>query len=381
MTTQLLTHSRQDCFKTCRKKHHFAYELGIRSKLDGRALRMGSAYHSGIEALGKGGALVDAVNTVRAHYDACPEGFDLYDWQIECETVERLICGYEWRWRNDLSKDVAAEMAFELPLLNPETGAASKVFALAGKIDGIVETADGRLGVKECKLLSDELGEGSDLWPRLRIDHQISLYVIAARRLGFAVDHVLYDVSRKPTISPTPVPLFDGDGLKIVLDAQGARVRNASVKPKKSCELCKGTGLDGDLPDLNQPCPCTFGAWRQTADKEKGYVLQTRPMTVAEWGDKLNEDIAARPDFYYARREIPRLDQDLAEYEAELWEIQKTIRDAQNKSRHFRTANKNTCAYCPYFDACTSGWKEGDALPENLIQVVDIHPELERTPA
>lgn len=369
---QLLTHSRQDCFKVCRKRHQFAYELGIRSRLDGKALRMGSAYHAGIESLGKGGSLSDAVESVRAHYGNAPDGFDLYDWLIECETVVRLICGYEWRWRSDAIKNIAAEQAFELPLLNPETNKPSTVFNLAGKIDGIVELPDGRLAVKECKLLGDDIGMDSELWRRLRIDHQISLYVLAARRLGYPVDCVLYDVSRKPTIGPTLLPMLDEEGLKIVRDRDGNRVRNAPTKPKNSCELCQGKGEKGE-------CVCSLGSWRQTADKEKGYELDARLMTVEEWGDKLNNDIAARPEFYYARHEVPRLDQDLAEYESELWDIQQTIREAQRNERWYRTSNKNTCGFCSFFDLCTSGFDAiRDVLPEHFIKVTDLHPELER---
>lgn len=346
--SELLTHSRLDCFKTCRKKHQYAYELGIRSVVDAKALRMGSAYHAGIEQLGKGLGLEEAVNAARGHYERQPDFMPDYEWSIECETVVRLLCGYEWRWSHDPIRNVATEQSFELPLRNPETGKTTPLFKLAGKIDGIVELQESnRLAVKESKLLGDDIGVESDLWRRLRIDHQISMYVLAARRLGYAVDCVYYDVTRKPTIGATAVPLIDELGTKIVLDANGERVKTDR------------------------------GLWRQTGDKEKGYVLQTRPMTVDEWGEKLNEDIAARPDFYYARREIARLDQDLNEYETEIWQIKDAVRDAQKKGHHFKTANKNTCQFCNFFSMCTSGWKEGDPLPEGLQYVGNKHPELQ----
>jgi hypothetical protein len=166
--------------------------------------------------------------------------------------------------------------------------------------------------------------------------------------LGHPVDCVYYDVTRKPTIGPTAIPLLDELGTKIVLDAAGERVKTER------------------------------GMWRQTGDKDKGYTLQTRQMTVDEWGEKLNEDIAARPDFYYARREIARLDQDLAEYEEEIWQIKDTIRQAQKSGHWFKTANKQTCSFCNAFNLCTSGWKQGDPLPEGLQFVKDTHPELER---
>lgn len=345
---ELLTHSRQDCFKTCRKRHHFAYELGLRRIDDAKALRMGGAFHEGIERLGKGSDLATACQAVRDKYGPCPVMLDSYEWAIEIETVLRLVCAYQWKWEAGQIEHIAVELQFELPLINPDTGKKTPNWNLAGKIDAIIRMEDGRLAVKESKLLGDDISVESDLWRRLRIDHQISLYMLAARGLGYAVDTVLYDVTRKPTIGPSAVPVLDELGAKIVLNASGQRV----MTEKKQ--------------------------WRQTGDKERGYVLQTRPMTVDEWGDKLTADISERPNFYFARVEVARLDQDLDEYKAELWDIQQTIREAQKKNRWYRTVNKQTCSYCPYFQICANAREIGTVAPEGFEFVYDRHPELGR---
>jgi hypothetical protein len=375
-----LTHSRMQSFKTCRRRSFYAYEHGIRSVLDGRALRMGSAFHTGVEALTKtGGDLATAVQDVRTYYQNSPEEFDDYAWAIERETVIRLICGYQWRWSVDDITYEAVELPFELPLRNPETNRTTKDFKLAGKIDAIIRFADGRLAVKETKLLGDPIDAESNLWRRLRIDEQISLYVVAARKLGYPVESVYYDVARKPTIQPNPIPIVDADGLKIVCDAHGNRIRNAPLKAKKSCEQCKGAGVVSE--DFG-PCPCTYGKWRQTASTDDGYALHTRLMTPDEFGERLNNDIAERPDFYYHRREVARLDKDLTEFEQEIWEIKDTLRDAQKKNRWYRTANRNTCDYCPVFDLCTVNFDPTkDHLPERFVQLSDPHPELKKEPA
>lgn len=343
---ELLTHSRQDAFKSCRRKHWYSYELGVRKVVDAKALRMGSAHHDAIEMLANGQPLETAVEAIRACYADKPEAFDQWEWDIERETLERLACAYQWRWQNDGLTYLAAEQKFRVPLVNPATGAKSKLFELGGMIDGIIQLQDSRLGVKESKLLGDDIEPDADLWRRMRIDHQVSLYVYAARQLGYAVDAVLYDVTRKPTIKPTAVPVIDNLGIKIVLDKHGQRVKTAR------------------------------GMWRQTGDTSEGYVLQTRPMTTDEWGDKLTNDIVARPDYYFARVEVPRLDQDVREYQEELWEIQKTLRQAQLNSQWFRTVNKNTCDFCSYFGICTGGWRKGDSLPEGFELVENVHPEL-----
>jgi hypothetical protein len=343
---ELLTHSRQDCFKTCRKKHYFAYELGIRKTAVSKALRIGINGHAALEVMGRGEPIQSAMETIATAYRFQPEYVAVDEWNYECETLRQLINGYVWRWGN--VKHIATEQSFRLPLINPATGAASRTFELAGKIDGIIELEDGRLAVLEHKFISESLDSGSDLWTRLTIDHQITLYLMAARQLGYAVDTVIYDVVRKPTIKPNPVPFLDADGLKIVYTENGERVFNANGKP------------------------------RQTASTNNGYILQNIPMTVEDWGTKLNTDIGERPEFYYARQEIPRLDGDIEDYQHELWEIAHTIRDARNGNRHYRTANKDTCSWCAYYGLCTSKYDPStDSLPEGFEIVINRHPELE----
>jgi hypothetical protein len=345
---ELITHSRQAAFKQCRRRHYFSYELGLRRIDDARALRMGSAFHDGVEQLGNGKSLDDACAAVRTRYGRCPVLSDPHDWACELETVLRMVCAYQWRWQGDSLAYVAVELPFEIPLVNPETGKPSKWCKLGGKIDAIVRLEDDRLAVKESKLLGDDIGTDSELWRRMRLDHQITLYIHAARELGYPVETVLYDVARKPTIKPTDVPVLDELGAKIVLSEAGVRIKTER------------------------------GQWRQTGDKEKGWTLQARRMTPEEWGDKLSADIGERPDYYFSRVEVARLDQDVDEYRRELWDIQQLIRDAQNNNRHYRTVDKQTCPFCPYFDICASFRDVSKVAPDGFEFVYDRHPELGR---
>lgn len=389
MEKQLITHSRASCFKACRRQHWYSYELGMRRVDDAKALRMGQAFHAGVEQLSKrkdhvlltpktcrcnkngscpvcdhelavcsvckGGEsdLSAACNlrlacaAVRTVYSRRPDKIDEWTWEVELETILRLVCGYQWRWHNDGFKILATERPFRLPLVNPATNAASLLFDLAGKIDGIVQLEDGRLAVKETKTTGEDISDESDYWRTLRIDQQISLYLKAARRLGYDVSTVLYDVCRKPAIAPEAVPILDANGMKIVLGPDGERVKNT-------------TGAKG---------------WRQSADKEKGYVMQTRIMTPAEWGQKLSADIAERPQFYFARKEIPRLDADINEAEEEIWQIQQTLRETQRTGKHYRTVSRN-CKFCAYFEPCTTGQDVSVEAPQGFTFVTDPHPEL-----
>jgi len=343
-----LTHSRQDCFKICRKKHYYAYELGIRKTSVAKALRFGTNGHAGLEILGCGGSLADAMAAIHLAYRRRPDNVDQLEWKYEEETLRQLINGYYWRWGEDACQHIATEQTFRMPLHNPQTDKASRTFELAGKIDGIIRLEDGRLAVLEHKFLGESLDSGSDLWKRLLIDHQVTLYLMAARNLGYDVDTVIYDVIRKPTIKPTEVAELDSDGIKVVVDAAGNRVLNQNGTP------------------------------RQTASTKDGYTLLSRPMTVEEWGQKLNADIGERPEYYYVRREIPRLEGDIRDYTEELWDIAHAMRDARNHNRWYRTANKNTCSWCSYYGLCTTHFDPSSSeLPDGFEITKNLHPELE----
>lgn len=344
---ELLTHSRQDCFKVCRKKHYYAYELGIRKINAAKALRIGTNGHAALETLGCGGSINDAMDVLDLAYSTpSDDSLSLDEWNYEHETLRQLIAGYVWRWPN--VTHVATEQSFCLPLVNPATGKKSRTFELGGKIDGIIKLEDGRLAVLEHKFLGESLDSDSDIWKRLLIDHQVTLYLMAARQLGYDVDTVIYDVIRKPTIKPTEIPILDDDGIKVVLDRSGNRVLNKNGKP------------------------------RQTASTKDGFCLQSRSMNCAEWGQKLNEDIGTRPEYYYARQEVPRLDGDIEEYCHELWDIAHAMRDAASNNRSYRTANKNTCSWCSYYGLCTTKFDTTSGeLPEGFEVVKNLHPELE----
>lgn len=348
----LLTHSRMACAKRCLREHFFKYELGVRRAREATALRFGAAFHESLDRLAKGETIEAVVRSIHGVYSVCPPWVttddDAYDWAIEGEVLTRLVCGYQWRWQNEHVEIVSSEQAFDLPLINPETGHASTVWRRAGKIDKIIRLADGRLAIMEHKATGVDVAPESDYWRRLRIDQQISHYVLAARAMGHDVATVIYDVVRKPTIRPSQVPLLDTDGCKIVLDASGERVRTKDGK-----------------------------RWRESGDTAQGFVLQVRMETPEEYGNRLTADIGVRPEHYYARMEIPRLEADLDEFAEELWQIQKTLQETRRTGRHFR--NTAACVgfgRCDYFEVCTSGVDLTGPLPDGFVRIDDLHPEL-----
>ena len=344
---QLLTSSRLACARSCQRKHYYRYELGLSRIRSADALRFGAAFHRGLESRNKGADEATAITQASAGYEQVPQWADPVEWAVERETLRSLLAGHFWRYSEDNLQFVAVEQSFQTPLLNPGSGHPSRLFLAAGKIDGIVKLADGRLAVLEYKTAGEEIGPDSEYWLRLRCDPQISMYILGARAMGFDVSTVLYDVTRKPTISPKLIPTLDDQGRKIVLDANGKRVFKKDGTPRESAS---------------------------TAD---GFVLQQKTESPEQYGERVLADIGERPDHYFSRREVPRLEEELAEFRLELWQQAQQLRDAQRSDRWFRNVGKMTCSYCSFSSLCLNSIQVNpDAPPAGYEVLADVHPEL-----
>lgn len=348
-----LTVSRLRTAQTCLKKHYWLYILGLRPDREAPPLRIGRVFHRGLELAAQIGE-ADGILLALADYDAGPpaeaDEAQAHAWWVERETVGRLLTGHVWRWtEQDAGMEVVAtEEAFDIPLVNPETGRSSRTWTVAGKRDKIVRLPGDRLAVLEYKTTSDDIDPASDYWLRLRMDSQVSIYWLAAVDAGLPVETVLYDVTRKPTIRPRQVPTLDEDGVKIVVDAAGGRIFNANGKPRLS------------------------------ASSKDGWTLLSRPETPLEFGARLTEDLGFRSEFYFARKEIPRLESDLDEARFELWQMGKMLRDCERHGRWPR--NTDACmgfGRCVCWDLCTDGFDPAEGVvPEGWKQVDDVHQEL-----
>lgn len=332
-----LTQTSLRTFRTCPKQYSYRYEHKLARERSAQPLRFGSAYHVGQEHRD--------IEIAAACYNETPHWADPFEWAVERETLRALLAGHFWRYQNDELEVIATEGSWEIPLVNPETGAASRTFTLAGKIDKIVKLSDGRLAVLEYKTAGEDISDESGYWSRLRYDAQISAYVYAARKRGYDVQTVLYDVTRKPEISPRLVPVLDDQGMKIVVDAQGNRVFNKNSKP------------------------------RESASTENGWTLKTVRETPEEFGQRLLKDIGERPDFYFARREIPRLESDLAEFEEEVYQQSQQLQQARRKGLWFRNVSALTCRNCSYSGICLQGIPN-EPTPQGFVVLDEAHPEL-----
>lgn len=338
LDNHLLTHSSEQAFRTCPRLYWLRYVKGLRPKHDGDALRLGAAIHVGLDAVKTDGGEMGAVKAVRdAYADAdCPPWLQPEDFDTEQETALAMVRGWWRRYADDpIVKYVASEISFDLPIVNPYTGREYAGHRNAGKIDGIAELPDGRLALVEHKTTSDEIGPASDYWQRLLIDQQISRYYLAAHELGYPVSAVVYDVLRKPQIRPKNVAKLD---------------RHRATTERHYFNL-----------QLNGVCP----------ERE----------TPRMYGARLLADLSERPEFYFARNEIPRLQSDLDQFKLDQWAAVRAISSCELDGYWPRNTGACTSPYrCQFLDVCRGlNGDPDEQVPDGFRIAGNLHPEL--TPA
>ena len=330
----------------CPRHYQLAYLLGLRRDVDHVNLRFGTAVHLGLEHFAQTSNATEAANMAIREFDlSSPAGcVDEY----ERMKIWVMLTEYFMYWQP--LDHIATEMEFDIPLINPETGRASRNWTLAGKIDGVIkiQQPDGRMAVLEHKTTSlDVQDPGSPYWKQLRMDTQISIYLTAARQT-FPVETVIYNVIRKPQHKPKAIPTKDEVGFKIVLDADGKRAMKKDGYPY------------------------------QSANKDKGYVLQTRQETPDEYGARIREIVHAAPQDWFFRQEIPRLQCDLDEAATDLWLTTKMLNFCINKNA-FPKRSSQCIGFgtCPYFDLCTGDYDPASGtVPDGYVKLDNVHPEL-----
>lgn len=278
MARELLTSSRMTALLACPRKHYFRYEIGLVAQTNATALRFGSAWHSAMEARWNNAsyevALASAVNTA--------ESFT----EVEVATLSGLLAGYYLKWsgEQEVIANIAPEMEFNYPIER------SLSFEAAGKIDGIGTLRDGRCCLLEHKSSGEDIApdSDSDYWMRLRFNSQIYQYVTAARQLGYDIQTIIYDVTRKPSIR------------------------------------------------------------------------QKQTETAEQYADRLATDTQERPDFYFARREVAVMDDDIDQFLEQRLNLGKMILHfrasaKRQKKPEFawpRNCNGLTCRMCEYSGFC-----------------------------
>lgn len=100
--------------------------------------------------------------------------------------------------------------------------------------------------------------------------------------------------------------------------------------------------------------------------------------TPDQFSRRLYEDINSRPEFYYQRREIPRPEDELAQFRAELWQQTQALQIFLKHDFRYRSVSRMNCATCEYSGICLGGVRveAGGPAPSGFEFVDDPHPEL-----
>jgi hypothetical protein len=109
--------------------------------------------------------------------------------------VAGTIAAYQSHWSGTLSYQ-STELELSTPLRNPK-------LRLVTILDGIAVDSAGRLVVVEHKTTSSDMSPGSWYYEKLTLNRQASAYLWAARENGFPVEHVEWDVIKKPSLRRT----------------------------------------------------------------------------------------------------------------------------------------------------------------------------------
>lgn len=129
----LLTTSAIKSYRRCTREYFYRYELGRKSRGDAaEALNFGTAMHKALEVWWTTVDVEMAINVLRAAFAAGDP--------FECVRAIELMRGYDRRWKNEPYNVLFVEKEFRMPLINPDTGQASRTWEMGGKIDAVAET-------------------------------------------------------------------------------------------------------------------------------------------------------------------------------------------------------------------------------------------------
>lgn len=247
-----------------------------------------------------------------------------------------LLEGYHARWQQSPWAVESVEQMVESDLWNPETSRKSRSFRVAGKLDLLVNNG-GRRTLVDHKTASDDISDpSSPYWRQLVVEGQPSHYMLLEWLNGRKADEAVWDVVRKPGISPKAITKAE---------AKAAIMLH---------EYCGWSISDESILELQE-------TGRETLEMYEARLVQDCTTT--------------RPEWYFQRRTVPRLDSEIHEYAVELWEHGQEMLHVLNTERH--TRNSGACMNynrpCEFLGIC-SGYDAPDS--DKWRPKSNVHAEL-----
>lgn len=257
-------------------------------------------------------ALQNALNAIDA---AVPDSADDGQ-QIIASKCRALMCGYHERWKDTGYQAVHIEKPLSSDLMNPATGAKSRSFQMAGVLD-VIARHNNQSVLVDHKTTSMDVSPESSYWRQLAVEGQVNHYYALGWSNGVKFDSAIWDVVRKPTIRPKKL-----------------------TKAERTAIVSSGV---------------YFGVKVSDAERERLQTEESESCLLYEL--RLAFDCTTeRPDYYFARRAVPRVDHEILEYAGELWQHgQDMLQSRRNDGLPVR--NSGACMLygspCSYLGICS----------------------------
>ena len=325
-TRAISTYSMWSLFKNCRKACEWRYLHELVPLEKDRNLALGTVVHQSLEVWHSTRNLDAVLDTVDRAY---PNRGQDADQKREWHLATAMMKGYAARYATEEFEVVALEKTFEGKIVNPATGASSRSFILAGKVDGVVRIGDEHY-LLEHKTASQVDG---DYLERLWTDFQIVLYSrYVEQTLGTPLAGVLYNVLVK------------------------ARLTQSRGETESEYEARRATLI---------------------AKSKTGKTSAKRRLPESD--EAFQERLAvkyAEPEMFHRERLYLSRDR-FEELQAQLWELTQAYLDARRRGVFYQ--NTAFCFHyrrpCAYLPLCRSGGSPN--VIENVYQRLPPHEELQ----
>lgn len=321
----ITTYSMWNAFRNCRKACEWRYVRELVPLQRDKNLSFGSLIHQCLETWHGDGDLNTALDLIDSSMpNRSQEESQKADWHL----ARAMMTGYAACYRTEDFEVVSLEKTFEGSIINPATGAPSRSFVMAGKVDGIV-----RIG-REYFLLEHKTASqlDSDYLEKLWTDLQVTLYCHYIEQcLGIRIAGVIYNVLVKAKL-------------------QQSRGETEAEFEARRAELI--------------------------AKSKTGKSSATRKMPESD--DAFAERLAAKyQETGMLHREMLYISRDQFDaMKADLWEFTQQFLDCRRRGVFYRNtsychANHRTCSY---YALCRSGGSEN--VIANFYETKPPHEEL-----
>lgn len=252
-----------------------------------------------------------------------------------------LIFGYAARWADQTYIPIVVEQLVQADLINPDTQAKSRTFRLAGKLDLVVGYHNKRILFDHKSASQDIVAPDATYWRQLAVGSQVAHYLLLEWLNGRKCDGAVWDVLRKPTIEPR-------------------KLANAEITRTCSNQsYCNVRMSDETMWSL------------QVSSRETLEMYEARLAINC---------IKERPEWYFQRQSVPRLDSELLTYAKDLWGMGQLILEARRNKRwpkhpHSCMTYNSACAFlgiCSGFDRADSpNWQPRKSVHSELTPDFD----------